>query len=144
MEEAQDYAVLRAQLNGQQQFSVQETWDCFMSCVTVCFLEALRVLCESNLDPDQAEEVRRLMAQNGKDAKGKPAVLQCCYQCGWAGSVIRSRPVSGFMLYGPKGNAPDRIQAAEMIHDYWTGVWNENSIDTQEAAEPLQSIRPGP
>ena len=47
-----------------------------MSCVTICFLEALRVLGESKLDPDQAEEVRRLMAQNGKDAKGKPAVFQ--------------------------------------------------------------------
>ena len=217
MEEAQDYAVLRAQLNGQQQFSVQATWDCFQSCVTVCFLEALRVLSASasNLDHDQAEEVRRLMAQNGKDAKGKPAVFQwynvatnaggqqnpgeaqrrvrrrlarlyealrlaknnctldpalvrklwpswrnaitveavkasaidelrslkqqqveqerqearrrlkcwkertCQDTFGDLGRWIRNQKQTcfGVMLYGPKGNAPDRIQAAEMIHD---------------------------
>ena len=237
VEESQDYAVLRAQLDGQQQFSVQVTWDCFMSCVTVCFLKALRVLSDSNLDPDHAEEVRRLMAQNGKDAKGKPAVFQwynvatnaggqqnpgeaqrrvrrrlarlyealrlaknngaldpalvrklwpswgnavtveavkarafeelrslkqqqveqeqqearrrlkcwkermCQGTFGDLGRWIRNQKQTcfGVTLYGPKGNAPDRIQAAEMIHDYWTGVWNENSIDIQEAAASLCS-----
>ena len=75
--ETKEYAELRAQVGGQRPFSVQGSWDCFMSCVKVCFVaDALRALSETGLDADQAEELRRLRAQNGKEAKGKPAVFQ--------------------------------------------------------------------
>ena len=74
--ETKEYAELRAQVDGQRPFSVQDSWDCFMSCMKVCFVDALRALSETELDVDQAEELRRLRAQNGKETKGKPAVFQ--------------------------------------------------------------------
>ena len=41
-------------------------------------------------------------------------------------------------LYIPGGYAHDRIEAAEIIHRFWTSVWNESTLDIGEAASRLK------
>ncbi|CAE7233748.1 Pol [Symbiodinium natans] len=235
VKKTKDYADMRNQLKNESPFSVQDSWDCFMSCMRICFVEALYKLGQVCIDPEQTEEIKRLSDQYGFEAKGRPARFQwvtvgknsggqqnpgeaqrrirrrlarlyealriakngasidpallrklgpgwealdapdvrdavaaelkqlkqqqhkleqaearkrlknwkdrmCQGTFGHLGRWLKNQKqvCFGVTLYDSKGEAHDRIKAADMIHDFWSSVWKESgSVNTDEAAANL-------
>ena len=93
--------------------------------------EELRALKQQQAEQERLDTRRRL-----KNWKNR----MCQGTFGDLGRWIRNQKQAcfGVTLYSPKGDAHDRIQAAEMIHDFWTSIWKESNIDVQEAAANLR------